>query len=31
MGAVTRLFEAAAKADRIGLTVTRIWLVVVLL
>ncbi len=30
MNAVTKLFEAAAKADRVGLTVTRIGLVVVL-
>src|SRR3954468_858916 len=31
MGAVTRLFEAAAKADRVGLAVTRVGLVVVLM
>lgn len=30
MGAVTRLFELAAKADRLGLAVTRVGLVVVL-
>jgi uncharacterized membrane protein YkgB len=30
MGAITRLFEAAAKMDRVGMSVTRVGLVVVL-